>query len=216
MKVVVLVLLAAAYGAGQNVRTEDGGYLLKAGTRIPLAVLNTVSSRNAAPGQQVYLQTIVPVVVGRRIVIPAGSHVTGTITQAQRPGRVAGRGDLYLRFDTLLLPGGAAVDLRARIGSLDGAHRGRLSGDEGKITSEGGATRDAWVVGLLTAGGALMGAWIGHRGTDAAIGAGAGGGLGLGLVLLSRGPEAMLHRGSTLEMVLHGDLKLAADEIGGR
>jgi type IV secretion system protein VirB10 len=207
---------------GQNVRTEDGGCLLKAGTRIPLAVMNTVSSRNAAPGQQVYLQTIFPVVVENRIVIPAGSHVTGVITDSQRPGRVAGRGELFLRFDTLILPGGAALDLRARIGSLDGGHGGRVSDEEGRITSEGRVGRDAWLLGLSTAAGALLalchasGAAGAARGTDAAAGAGAGGALGLGTVLRARGPEAMLRQGSTLEMVLTRDLKLTADEIGGR
>ncbi len=216
MRLGIVAVLAALGLAGQNVRTEDGGYLLKAGTRIPLTLMNTVSTRNAAGGDQVYMRTMMPLVVERQVVIPAGSHVTGTITQAKRPGKVKGRGELFLRFDTLILPSGATLDLQARMGSLDGSNPGQLSRDEGKLTSESGAGRDARGAAVATAGGALMGAWIGERGRDAAIGAGAGGAAGLAGVLLTRGPEAVLQRGSMVEMVLHGDLKLTADEVRGR
>jgi type IV secretion system protein VirB10 len=193
----------------------DGNYVLKQGTRIPLTVLTTVSSKNAAPGDQVYLQTLIPVSDGGRIVIPAGSYVNGTITQAQRSGKVKGKGQLYLRFDSMMLPNGRTIDLTGRLGAIDGSNPGTLNRDEGKVTSDGQKGTDAMIVGGTAASGAAMGGWIGGQGRDAGIGAGAGAAAGLAGVLLTRGPDAVLQRGSTLDMVLNRDLVLTADDIAG-
>ncbi len=193
----------------------QGRYVLKTGTRIPLTVLTTVSSKNAAAGDQVYLQTLVPVAIDSRIVIPAGTYVNGTITQAQRSGKVKGKGQLYLRFDSLMLASGRTIDLTGRLGGLDGDNPGELNRDEGKVTSDGSKGRDAMVVGTTTASGAAMGSWIGGQGRDAGIGAGAGAAAGLAGILLTRGPDAVLQRGSTLDMVLNRDLVLTDNDLAG-
>jgi type IV secretion system protein VirB10 len=187
--------------------------VLRAGTRIPLTVMSTVSSKNAAPGDQLYLQTMIPVAVDRRIIIPAGSYITGSVTQAKRPGKVSGRGELAVKFDSMMLPNGVTVDLTGRLGAMDGANPGELDRTEGKVKSDGGAGRDAMVVGGTTVGGTAMGNWIGDHGTAAGIGAAAGAATGLAAVLLTRGPEAVLERGATVEMQLNRDLKLAEDEV---
>src|SRR5262245_40010199 len=67
---------------------QDRDYLIDIGTRIPLSMINSVSTKNSAPGDRVYLETTFPIVVDGRIVIPAGSYVMGTITDAKRAGRV--------------------------------------------------------------------------------------------------------------------------------
>src|ERR1700690_545437 len=76
------------------------------GTRIPLSLINSVSTKNAAPGDRGYLETVFPILVGSRIVIPPGSWVQGTITEVKRPGKVKGRGEFHMRFDSLTLPNG--------------------------------------------------------------------------------------------------------------
>jgi|GEM_PF-2030470 len=194
---------------------DDGNYVLKAGARIPLTVLTTISSKNASAGDQVYLQTLIPIAKDGRILIPAGSYVNGTITQAVRSGKVKGKGQLYLRFYSLILPNGRAIYLIGKPGSLDGGNPGELNRDEGKITSDGGQGRDAMVVGTTAASGAAMGGWIGGRGRDAGIGAGAGAAAGLAGILLTRGPDAVLERGSTIEMVLNRDITLTEDDLAG-
>lgn len=194
---------------------DNGQFVLKAGARIPLTVLTTISSKNAAAGDQVYLQTLIPIAKDGRILIPAGSYVNGTITQAARSGKVKGKGQLYLRFDSLMLPNGRTIDLTGKPGSLDGGNPGELNRDEGKITSDGSKGRDAVVVGSTAATGAMMGGWIGDRGRDAGIGAGAGAAAGLAGILLTRGPEAVLERGSTIEMVLNRDITLTDEDLAG-
>ncbi len=51
--------------------------VVPAGTHLPLVVHSGITSRNAQPGQPVYMETTFPVVVNDRIVIPVGSYVSG-------------------------------------------------------------------------------------------------------------------------------------------
>jgi type IV secretion system protein VirB10 len=67
------------------------------------------------------------------MVIPPGSYVSGTVTQIKRPGRIKGRGELYLRFDSLTLPNGVTRDFRARVGGMEGGGNNELDRTEGKI-----------------------------------------------------------------------------------
>jgi type IV secretion system protein VirB10 len=220
-----MLLLAAVAGAQESStggqagwrKTEDkaaGQYKVEPGTKIPLTLINSVSTKHAAEGDRVYLETAFPVLVDGRIVIPPGSYVAGTITQVKRPGRVKGRGELYLRFDSLTLPNGVTRDFRARIGGLDGRASEELDRSEGKIRSEGDKGGDARTIGEAGAGGASVGAIAGSVGGHAAMGAGigaaAGATAGLLGVLLSRGPEAVLAKGTTVEMVL--DRTVSFDE----
>jgi type IV secretion system protein VirB10 len=186
--------------------TKEGEFVIQPGTRIPLALINSVSTKHSAAGDRIYLESVFPILVANRIVIPPGSYVAGTVTQVKRPGRVKGRGELYLRFDSLTLPNGVTRDFRARIGGLDGRASEELDKAEGKVKSEGNKSGDARTIGETAAAGTsvgvLAGAAAGHVGMGAGIGAAAGAAAGLVGVLLTRGPDAVLARGSTVEMVL--------------
>jgi type IV secretion system protein VirB10 len=179
------------------------------GTRIPLSMVNSVSTKHSTPGDRVYLETVFPVVINGRIVIPPGSYVMGTITNVQRAGKVKGRAEFYLRFDTLILPNGVTRDFRARVSGLDGRASEELDKSEGKIKSEGNKSGDVRTIGEAAATGASVGAIAGTLGSSvgmgAGIGAAAGAAAGLVAVLVTRGPDAVLAKGTTVEMVLdHG------------
>lgn len=190
---------------------------VEAGTHVPLSLINSVSTKNAAVGDRVYLETVFPIMVTGKMVIPPGSYVAGTITDVKRPGRVKGRGELYVRFDSLTLPNGVTRDFRARIGALDGRASEQLDRNEGGVKSEGNKSGDARTVGEAAGAGASVGAIAGsaagHVGMGAGIGAAAGATAGLVGVLLSRGPDAVLAKGTSLEMVLDRPLSYAADEL---
>src|SRR6267142_2305816 len=194
-----------------------GGYVVDSGTKVPLALINSVSTKHSAEGDRVYLETVFPIMVNGRIVIPPGSYVAGTVTEVKRPGRVRGRGELFLRFDSLTLPNGVTRDFRARIGTMDGRASEEFDRAEGKIKSEGNKTGDARSVGEATAAGAsigvIAGGATGHYGMGAGIGAAAGVAAGLMGVLLTRGPDAVLAKGSTIEMVLDRNLTFQAAEL---
>src|SRR5213593_487722 len=139
-------------------------FLVEPGTKVPLALINSISTKHSAEGDRVYLETVFPILVNGRIIIPPGSYVAGTVTQVKRPGRVKGRGELYVRFDSLTLPNGVTRDFRARVGGIDGRASEDLDRTEGRITSEGNKSGDARSVGEATAGGATIGAIAGAAG----------------------------------------------------
>src|SRR6476469_6764233 len=122
-------------------------YTVGPGTKIPLSLINTISTKHSAEGDRVYLETAFPVLSEGRIVIPVGSYVAGTVTQIKKPGRMKGRGELYVRFDSLTLPNGVTRDFRARLGGMDGDAAGELDKSEGTVRSEGNKGKDAQTIG---------------------------------------------------------------------
>ena len=192
-------------------------FVVNAGTKIPLSMINSVSTKNAAEGDRIYLETVFPILANGKIVIPPGSYVAGTVTSVKRPGRVKGRGELYVRFDSLTLPNGVTRDFKARIGSLDGRAGEDLDKSEGKIKSEGNKSGDARTIAEGAGAGAgiggLAGAAAGHGIMGAGIGGAAGAAAGLVGVLVTRGPDAMLSKGTTLDMVLDRPLQFDQSEV---
>ncbi len=201
----------------EEAKAEPGGYVVKAGTRVPLALINSVSTKHSAPGDHIYLESVFPILVSGKIVIPPGSYFSGTVTQVKRPGRVKGRGEMFIRFDQMILPNGVTREFRARVGGLDGRSSEELDRTEGKITSEGNKGGDARTVGEAAGGGgtigAIAGAAAGHPGMGVGVGAAAGAAAGLMGVLLSRGPEAVLAKGTQLDMVLDRDLSFTEADL---
>ena len=216
---VLLATLFALAGllSAQEAAPAPAVYTLDMGTRVPLSLINSISTKHSAEGDRVYLETVFPLLANGRIVVPVGSYVAGTVTQLKKPGRVKGRGELYVRFDTLTLPNGVTRDFHGRIGSMDGNAKDELDRTEGKVRSEGNKAGDARTVGEAGAAGAsigtIAGAASGHYGMGAGIGAGAGVAAGMIGVLTSRGPDAVLARGSTLEMVLDRSIAFNESEL---
>src|ERR1035437_3648514 len=160
-------------------------YSVDPGTKILLSLVNSVSTKNAAEGDRVYLETAFPVLVDGRLVIPTGSYVTGTVTQVKRAGKVKGRSALFIRFDSLTLVNGVTRDFRARPSTLDGDQKGTLDRSEGKIKGDSDKLGDATKVATAASYGAMIGG-VASGATGAGIGAGAGAVAGLVGVLISR------------------------------
>jgi type IV secretion system protein VirB10 len=213
--IVCVLLSAAAFAQDEAAKAKE--FVVDPGTRIPLSLINSITTKHAAEGDRIYLETVFPILVGGKIVIPPGSYVAGTVTQVRRPGRMKGRGEIYLRFDTLTLPNGVTRDFRARVGQLDGRATEELDKTEGKIRSEGNKSGDVRTVAEGAAGGASVGAIAGsvagHAGMGAGIGAAAGAAAGLAGVLFTRGPEAVLAKGTTMEMVLDRPIRFEENEL---
>ncbi len=203
-------VLASAQQPGPAV---EAGFTVPPGTRVPLSLINAVSTKHSEKGDPVYLETAFPVAMAGRIVIPAGSYVTGTITQIKKPGRVKGRGELYVRFDSIMLPNGVTREFRARVSGVDGQASGELDKAEGMVKSEGNKAGDAKMVGEAAGAGASVGVIAARSAMGAGIGAAAGAAAGLIGVLATRGPDAVLPKGSTVEMVLDRPLKFTETDL---
>ena len=108
-------------------------------------------------------------------------------------------------------------DFRSRLGAIDARGDERLDKKEGNIEGDSNKGGDARTVAEGAASGAGLGAIVGstagHAGLGAGVGAAAGAAAGLAGVLLTRGPDAVLSKGSTIEMVLDRPLVFDATEV---
>jgi hypothetical protein len=191
--------------------------LVPINTTIPLELRAALSSRTAYVGQAVYCDTVYPIVVKNRVVIPVGSYVKGVVTQVQRPGRVKGKAQLGLRFDEITLPNGTTKSLRAVLSGFGGSGNEGFNAKEGKIQGESSKGKDAEVIAVSGAEGAGIGSVAGISGHHSGVGAGAGGAAGalggLVYVLTTRGKDVVLPHGTNLELQLAAPLSYYRDEV---
>src|ERR1039458_2138457 len=182
------------------------------GTHIPLVLHNAISTRSARAGAPFYFETLFPIMIGGHVAIPAGSYISGEVTESKRPGRVKGRGELMIKLTTMILPNSYMVNLNATPSNA-GTGGAETVNNEGKIVGDSDKGSDVGTVVKSTAAGAGLGGIATQSGTGAGIGAGIGAAVGLGAVLLSRGPDAELPRGSTIEAVIDRPIYLDADKV---
>src|SRR6476619_650050 len=169
---VLVTFVGAGLLSAQESAPQPAEFKGESGTKVPLSLNNSVSTKHAAEGDRVYLETVFPVMVNGKIVIPPGSYVAGTVTQVKKPGRVKGRGELYVRFDSLTLPNGVTRDFRGRIGSMDGNAKNEVDRAEGKVRSEGNKAGDARAIGEAAAAGTSVGVIAGGAAGHYGMGAG--------------------------------------------
>jgi hypothetical protein len=202
-------------GAAPATAQNSGAKVVEviAGTHIPLVLHNAISTKSAHPGDPVYFETLFPVMVDGHVAIPAGSYVSGEVTETKRPGRVKGRAELNIKLTTMILPNAYEVNLNASPGGGAGTGGGESMNSEGKIIGDSDKASDIGTVVKTTAAGAGIGAIASRSAGGAGIGAGIGAAAGLAAVLLSRGPEAELPRGSTLEAIIDRPIYLDADKV---
>ena len=172
--------------------------IVPAGTVIPVTLTSRVSTKNSKDGDGIYGKTAFPITVDNKIVIPEGSNVRGKITEVKRPGRVKGKGELTLNFQTIVLPSGITVPIYTSLRGAGGAGERKGEATIGGDSSKGD---DAKTVGTDAATGGLIGV-IAGGGKGAAVGGAGGAAAGTAAVLLSRGKDLVLEPGTTIEIVL--------------
>lgn len=190
--------------------------VIPAGTKIPLALAQAISTRNAREGDPVYATTTFPFVVNDRILVPAGTYVQGKISRVQKPGRSIKRAELLLHFTSMIYPSGYTVMLPAYVENTPGADDKGVKDKEGTIQSDkdtGKRVEDA-------AKGAAVGGTVGSLGGLAAGGINGAryGGLagiagGVAWALLKHGPDVKLEVGTSIEMEIQRPVPVDASRI---
>lgn len=197
-----------AQQAQQQVAAEPTNkFVVPAGTKIPLMLKQGITTKNARIGDPVYAQTVFPIVQNDTIVIPAGTFVQGTVRNLVRPGKVKGRAQLQMSFNSMIFPNGYTILLPGAVDGMPGSQNTDVKGTEGTIQQAGSKGKDAQTIAGMTMPGAGIGA-IAGQGKGAAIGGVAGGAVGLATVLLTRGPDIQLDPGASVEMVLERNIVL--------
>ena len=172
------------------------------GTHVLLRMLNSISTRTAAEGNQVYLQTATPVAVNGEIVIPPGTYVQGSVSHVKRSGRVKGRAELALHLESMTFPGGKMLKIAPRLSSVDsGETAQKVDGQESQVKSAPSVGKDAAQVAIMAGSGAAIGGLADRSFKGAGIGAAAGTAVGLATALFTRGNEVELRQGTTLDVV---------------
>jgi type IV secretion system protein VirB10 len=185
---------------------------IPAGTRIPVAIKNAISTKSSHEGDPIYAQSTFPVVVNDRIVVPAGTYVQGKISQIKPAGRLKGRAEVLVHFTTLIYPSGYTVILPGAIEDAPGVNKSHVKDKEGTIQADSDKAKTAGTIAGPAAEGGLIGA-VTHGGEGALIGAGIGGAIGTTIAALSHGNEVRMGPGTTLEVVLQRDVSVDAHRI---
>ena len=171
-------------------------------THVLLKMVNSISTRTASEGTQVYLQTASPISDGHNIIVPVGSYVQGTVLVSKRSAKVTGRAQLAIRLEVLTLPGGKTLKFSPHVSGVDDNDTTqKVVNDEGRIEQGGTVAKDVERIAILTGSGAAIGGVADRSWTGAGIGAAAGSAVGLATTLLTRGKEIELRQGSSLDVV---------------
>jgi hypothetical protein len=171
-------------------------------THVLLKMVNSISTRTAQEGTQVYMQTASPITDGGQIVVPVGSYVQGTVLIAKRSGKVSGRAQLAIRLEVLTLPGGKTLKFSPHLSSVDdGETTQKVVNDEGLVQQGSNVGKDMERIAILAGTGAAVGATVDRSWAGAGIGGAAGSAVGLATTLLTRGKEVELRQGSSLDVV---------------
>ncbi len=211
----------AASQASVAADAPQKNYTVPAGTKVLLQLKNSINTRSAKPGDGVYLTSSFPVVVGNRIMIPAGVYVQGVVDRVQRAGRVKGKAQLDMHFTSIVFPNGSVVEIPGIVNNVSGAKKQQVKDNgEGTIEQDSDKTRNMGKVAevAIPAGGtvgSVAGLGAGHPLAGGLTGLAAGAATAGIVSLFTRGADVNIESGTQLEMVLQRPLTLEDENLGG-
>lgn len=180
-------------------------WVLPAGTRIPIALRQPISTRSAQPGDPIYAQTTFPIVLNSELVVPAGTWVQGTVDTVKRAGRLKGTAELQFHLTNLIFANGYTLDIAAAIDQVPG-HESAAVKEPGKVVQDSEKGKDLERVGDAASKGGQIGAIAGTAVRPSLRGLGVGGlsGIAAGTLigLLARGSDVRFDTGTAVEIAL--------------
>ena len=147
-------------------RRFSGTGTLPEGTEIQVRLEQPLSSKTAQVEDRVDASVALPVQLDGRVVLPAGTRVSGVVSGVQRAQRPVKGGRLDLRFDSIYTDDRTRRDVRASVVSVKESID--LGGDSAKRAGIGAVL--GGVIGQVIGGtkGAIIGAVLGGGGALAA------------------------------------------------
>ncbi|HYP01124.1 MAG TPA: YMGG-like glycine zipper-containing protein [Pyrinomonadaceae bacterium] len=170
------------------------GFVIGNNTQFVATLNDDLSTSNSREGDRFTLTVREPSVF-------AGAIIEGTVSRMTRGGRVSGRSEMMLNFETIRLRDGRTADFAAVIESVRA-----VGGEDVRVDNEGGASvqeddsrtsRTTERAAIGAAVGAIIGAISGGT-KGAAIGAIIGAGAGAGSVYAQGRDDLELRRGTEL------------------
>jgi hypothetical protein len=165
--------------------------VVPAGTILTVRLQEALSSKTNTQGDPFNATLAQPLVVGGKSVVPAGSSVSGTVTEAHKAGRFKGGATLDIALNTIAI----------------GSHTYQISTLTMSQTSKGKGKRTAVMAGGGAGVGALIGGLAGG-GKGAVVGALVGGGAGTAGAGLTGNRDISMPAESAVSFQMTNSLKL--------
>ena len=171
---------------------DPGPVNIPAGTELNLRLASPIDTKNNRVGDRFVAEVITPGPYD-------GAKVEGHISTLNKSGKVSGRTELALSFDSITLPDGRRADITASLEKIVESETVKEVDAEGNVRS-GSRTKDSQVRGGVgAAAGAIIGGIAGGV-KGAVLGAVIGGAAGVGTVYLDGNKDLLLDTGT--EMVI--------------
>lgn len=168
---------------------------VSSGTTLAIRLVDAIDSEKSQPGETFRATLDSPLSSEGEVAIPAGYDVQGHIVEVKSAGKFAGKSELVLQLDRILV-GGKSYAIQTDQYRREGSSRGKNT---------------AAKVGAGAAIGAIIGG-IAGGGKGAGIGAAAGGGLGGGVQAATKGQQIKLPTETVLNFTLQSPLTVTVVE----
>jgi hypothetical protein len=184
--------LLGAMALSQPLQAQTGRLPVPEGTRMVIQLDTPISSKTSEVGDEFTATVISPSEYD-------GATVEGHIGNVRESGRVEGRTEINLEFDSIRLDNGRSGRFRAELLELRQDENVKVVDEEGNIQS-GSRGKEAIKRGAIGAAiGGVLGGLLGG-GKGALIGILAGGGVGAGSLVIEGAEELRLEPGAELEI----------------
>jgi hypothetical protein len=196
-------------------RSENGVWVVPAGTKIPIQLRQAVSTKNAQPGDPIYAQTTFPVVIDNQVMIPAGTFVKGVVDTSKRAGRIKGKAELQFHLTSLIYPNGYTLDIVAAVDQVPGSADSHMK-EPGKVERDSAKGEDLKKISEDAATGGQIGAMAGAAsGSLRGFGIGGAGGIAAGTLIgiLARGADVRFEIGSGVEVSLNRAIGVDGEKV---
>lgn len=205
------------YGAPEQTPVYRGGItVVPQGLIIPIDLRTAISTQVAKEGDFIEATVNQNVPLNGTGYLPAGSVISGQVTEAKAGRRLSRSGSLSIAFNNLRLPSGASFPMSAQLVGTIGRYKdvnGVERGEGWKAKLGQLALRGGGGAGLGAALGTGLGAIVGGghgAGTGAWAGAAFGGGLGAMDMLLRKGRDVIIPSGTEMKLQMDQPLSLPA------
>ena len=172
---------------------------LPVGTMLKVRLAKELTTKTTREGTEFSAELADAVLRDGRVLLPAGSMVSGVVTGVHGGKRISGTASIHLRPETVTLPDGTKVAIKGQVIDTEMYRSTRVDG-EGTIVRKDHALKTAAAFGLSTGSGAAAGAVFGGW-PGAVIGAGIGAGVST-VVWLKQDRQADLPVGTKLVFAL--------------
>jgi hypothetical protein len=180
-----------------NTGVATGDFYIPNGTRLTAVLNNTVTSKATQVGDRFTMNVTSPDIYRNAV-------IEGRVSQIDNSGRLSGRANVALEFDTIRMRDGRSYRFAGIIDSVRTVNGDNVSvNNEGTVRESNQTKKTVTRAGIGAALGALIGA-IAGGGSGAAVGAAVGAGAGAGSVLIQGRDNVDLGQGTEFTITATG------------